>query len=211
MTNTERIHCRLCQHPTVEFSGNEFYNCPNCHCILRLQLPTAEMERERYLTHNNDVRDPGYRTFTSPITNYILKHFTPAHRGLDFGAGTGPVISAVLKENKYDIVPYDPFFENQPEVLSRRYDYIACCEVVEHFHHPDVEFANIRERLNPGGAFVAMTHLYNKTIPFANWYYKNDPTHVIIYTKETLEYLARAHGFSLEVFSERLFVLRKKL
>lgn len=204
--------CRLCHHSTEPFEQSGFFLCTHCGCILRddVVLPSPEDERTRYLTHNNDIHDEGYRTFTRPITQHILDYFTPQHRGLDYGAGTGPVISQVLHEQGYNIVQYDPFFSPNREVLNRTYDFIACCEVVEHFHHPDKEFASIRDLLNPGGAFVGMTHLYSANILFANWYYKNDPTHVIIYVKQTLEYIAQSYGLRLDIHSDRMFVLSKE-
>ncbi|WP_321540387.1 methyltransferase domain-containing protein [Flavobacterium piscinae] len=74
--------------------------------------------------------------------NRVLKDFSSKHSGLDFGSGTNSVIVKLLKDKNYNIVEYDPFFSNQPEVLEKRYDYITCCEVIEHFHHPFEEFKN---------------------------------------------------------------------
>jgi len=39
-----------------------------------------------------------------------MKDFNTNHKGLDFGAGTGPVISKVLKDKGYCIAQYDIFF-----------------------------------------------------------------------------------------------------
>ena len=78
----------------------------------------------------------------------LLWDFTSKHTGLDFGAGTGPVISKVLKDNEYKIKQFDPFFHNYPELLKEKYDYIVCCEVMEHFYDPAKEFAGIDEQLN---------------------------------------------------------------
>lgn len=173
----------------------------------KYNYPDKTDEKARYETHNNDVNDLAYQKFVSPISNYVLKHFSPTDSGLDFGSGTGPVISKVLKDNGYDIKQYDPFFANFPELLTQKYDYIVCCEVMEHFHNPDKEFFQLRAMLNPNGALICMTHLYDDTIEFKNWYYKNDPTHVFIYQKPTIAYIAKRFNFTSYKIDSRLIVL----
>jgi SAM-dependent methyltransferase len=170
-------------------------------------LPDESIEIDRYSTHNNDVNDPRYRQFVSPITNGILKDFNQNHIGLDFGSGTGPVITVVLKEQGYSIVTYDPFFDNRPEVLTKNYDYIACCEVVEHFHHPYLEFAKLKTLLKPNGKLYIMTELYREEIDFQDWYYKNDPTHVFFYQKPTLEWIKYTFNFSSVQINGRLITI----
>ena len=55
---------------------------------------SAEAEKARYLTHNNDVEDERYQQFVSPITSAVMKQVQPLRTfGLDYGAGTGPVIA----------------------------------------------------------------------------------------------------------------------
>jgi citrate lyase synthetase len=40
-----------------------------------------------------------------------------------------------------------------------------------------------------------MTDLYDESIDFAKWYYKNDVTHVFFYTKETFVWIQKEFGF----------------
>lgn len=173
----------------------------------RRVLPAAAEEKARYETHNNDVNDPGYRRFVSPITAAVMRDFPLGSLGLDFGAGTGPVTSEVLKEAGYEIRQYDPFFHNHPDLLEQRYDYIVCCEVIEHFHYPAREFALLRRLLNPGGVLYCMTHIYHDGIEFCNWYYQRDPTHVFFYRRETLEWIARHYAFAGIETNNRLITL----
>ncbi len=205
------MNCPLCHHVGKPFFKEEFYLCSHCSGIFRNcnNFISSEEERKRYEQHNNDVNDPGYQQFVSPITSFVLNTFSPASTGLDFGAGTGPVISKILKENGFQIMEYDPYFANDKFLLTKTYDYIVCCEVIEHFQNPAIEFDKLYEMLAPQGALVCMTHLYTPDIPFQNWYYKNDPTHVFIYQQDTIEYIAEAfHLKSFEV-RNRLIVWRK--
>lgn len=158
----------------------------------------------RYEEHHNDVEDPKYQKFVSPIVNAVTKNFSTDSLGLDFGSGTGPVISKVLSDKGYQINQYDPFFSNTPEVLKLQYNYIACCEVIEHFHNPRKEFERLKGLLMPKGHLYCMTHLYTNDIKFPNWYYKNDDTHVFIYRRETLMEIQKRYGFSALKIEGRL-------
>ncbi len=208
----EKEYCRLCNtlSPISFISEERYYlKCPNCSGIFMSKqfLPDDNTEIERYKTHNNDVNDPRYRKFVSPITNGIINEFNGNHQGLDFGSGTGPVITVVLKEKGFSIETYDPYFDNRTEVLNKTYDYIACCEVIEHFHKPDLDFKKLKSLLKPNGKLFIMTDLYSEEINFDNWYYKNDPTHVFFYQKSTFDWIKDTFGFNSVEFKDRLIVL----
>lgn len=171
--------------------------------------PDSELEKLRYQEHINDVENEGYQNFVSPITSAILKDFLPINKGLDFGAGTGPVISKVLRDNNFSIVQYDPFFHNYPILLNDKYDYIACCEVMEHFYHPKKEFELLRHLLQPNGKLYCMTDLYDESIDFSKWYYKNDQTHVFIYHKKSIDWIQKNIEFSDVTVDGRLITFSK--
>ena len=192
--------CPLCQTTSDIISQKEnkaYFLCPNCKGIFLSKelLLDSQLEKERYMTHNNDVNDPGYHKFVSPIVNAVLNDFLPEHKGLDFGAGTGPVISKLLTDRNYQIKQYDPFFFNLPELLQKKYDYIVCCEVIEHFYDPDKEFQLLKSLLKEKGKLYCMTKIYREEIDFENWYYKNDNTHVFFYQPETFNYIQKKHQF----------------
>lgn len=185
--------------------------CCNCQGIFldAKLLPDDNREVQRYLSHNNDVEDARYQSFVDPIVSNVLRDFPPTAKGLDFGAGTGPVISKLLKDRNYSIMQYDPFFHNHPHLLSAKYNYIACCEVIEHFHSPQKEFSLLKDILLPQGKLYCMTDIYNPTIEFNNWYYKNDPTHVFIYQEETFLWIKGYFGFSNVAIDGRLIMFQK--
>lgn len=208
---TDPLKCPLCKSAASSILDGGYNQCHTCNGIyLNADLYiSSDKEKEIYETHNNDVEDVRYQEFVSPITNSILKDFSSHHKGLDFGAGTGPVISKILQDQEYDIQQYDPYFYPNQDLLKNRYDYIACCEVIEHFYHPDLEFKRLKEMLNPGGVLYCMTHIYEGDIDFSTWYYRKDPTHVFIYAKETLEWIKAEMNFA-ELNINKRFIRFKK-
>ncbi|MFO7756561.1 MAG: class I SAM-dependent methyltransferase [Bacteroidales bacterium] len=203
--------CPLCNGLSGTFctiKKKVYYQCTDCRGIFleRHHLPGEDEEITRYKEHNNDVNDPGYRKFTSPVVRTVLRDFLPEHRGLDFGAGTGPVISKMLEEKNYRITQYDPFFCDNPGLLQDRYDYIISCEVIEHFHRPAKEFDLLRSLLRHKGKLYCMTDIYREDIDFRKWYYKDDPTHVFFYMEETLVFIKESFGFSELEVHDRLII-----
>lgn len=166
-------------------------------------------EQKHYEKHNNDVNNKGYQEFVSDMVKAIKRDFSTQHLGLDFGSGTGPVITKLLTDDGYSIIEYDPFFANNPEVLKKKYNYIACCEVIEHFHHPNEEFKKLYELLLPGGKLYCKTDFFSETKNFDTWYYKNDPTHVFFYHPKTMDWISKNIGFSSYTIDGRVTVFVK--
>lgn len=206
------MECPLCFSGSREFyfqKGREYFECINCKGIFlnKENFPDPVSEKERYESHNNDVEDPRYQKFVSPVVKSVIENFNPNdHVGLDFGAGTGPVITKLLSDLQFKIFAYDPFFLPYPELLQKQYNFIVCCEVIEHFQNPSSEFAKLRDMLLPGGKLFCMTHIFKTGIDFGNWYYKNDPTHVFIYQEETLHYIPENFGFQEVEIRGRLII-----
>ncbi|MBL1320870.1 MAG: class I SAM-dependent methyltransferase [Methylophaga sp.] len=203
--------CPLCHGNSSKFHNNkqQYHQCGACQAVFMgaEYLLDATDEESRYLSHNNDVTDEGYQQFVSPITSAVLIHQTPEQKGLDFGAGTGPVIAKVLADNHFKLDLYDPFFHNDVTLLEQQYDFIVCCEVMEHFYYPDKEFALLKRLLKPKGRLYCMTDLYRDNIDFANWYYQNDNTHVFFYHQNSLNYIKQQFDFSALTIDGRLITL----
>jgi len=203
--------CPLCNSILNKQIDAHFYDCHTCRAIVKDKkyYLTPSEEKAHYECHNNDVNDVGYQNFTMPITRYVLETCLPTHKGLDFGSGTGPVISSMLEKENYNIIQYDPFFAPDKSVFNTTYDYIISCEVFEHFNTPKLEIDKLISLLNPNGILLIMTLLYNDTIDFKTWYYKNDPTHVFIYRPETITYIAKKKKLQILKLTDRFIVLRK--
>ena len=163
-------------------------------------------EKKRYAAHRNDVDDPRYQDFVRPLVDRVLAQCRPEHLGLDFGCGTGPVVSKLLGDQGYAIRQYDPFFCDRRELLEGSYDYVVCCEVIEHFRDPAGEFRRLRALLKSGGKLFCQTGMVEPGIDFPAWRYKNDTTHVFFYGEQTLEWIRVHCGYSSLVVAGRLAV-----
>lgn len=208
------MQCILCEGTTKEFwksKKREFVECTNCGGIQLLPefYVSENIEKERYLSHNNDIEDPRYQNFVSPITSRVLEDFSTEKRGLDYGCGTGPVATTELEKEGFNIALYDPYFYPNTEVLNAKYNFIICCEVMEHFYEPKREFSDLAARLNPSGKLYCKTSIFSKEINFDNWYYKNDPTHVFFYTEKSLEWIKDNLGFSELEIHPKVIVFEK--
>lgn len=201
--------CPLCNSASTVFYKYKkqiYHQCNNCYGIFvdKKLIPDRETEMLRYQKHDNDIEDKGYQKFVFSITSAIIRDFTRNHRGIDFGAGTGPVISKILQDNDFQIKLYDPFFHNYPDLLQDKYDYIAACEVIEHFHNPKKEFKLLKKLLLKNGKLYCMTNIYNENIDFQNWDYISDKTHVFFYHKKTLHWIKEEFRFSNVTIKDRL-------
>jgi hypothetical protein len=200
LTTNKIEDCLLCGAGSIFFAhcrNTDYYRCPVCQIIF-IPPPfhlSPEREKKRYLAHHNNITDPGYRAFVSPLTGMVVSGYGPHHKGLDFGAGPGPVAAEQLREKGYDIELFDPFFHDDPGVLQKKYDYIICCEVIEHFRRPGDEFRLLRSLLHPGGSLYCMTLLYHDDTDFRRWRYKDDETHIVFYCTDSVSWIKDNFGF----------------
>jgi hypothetical protein len=203
------VRCHLCQSPAIFlYSGKygEYFRCETCKGIFLSpeHFPTAHAEKTRYEKHSQDVTDPGYQAFVAPLIETIIKNHSPQQQGLDFGCGRQSIIQHLLQPTGFNLNLYDPFFKNKSNLLTKKYDFIVCSEVIEHFQDPKKEFKLLRSLLNSGGSLYCLTDLYTEKTDFKNWYYKNDPTHVFFYHPKTITFIQEHFGFAKYKIEDRL-------
>lgn len=207
------MNCTLCDTLLDNMADEYYFICNTCGAYVKDKKYYVDNKREkqRYEEHYNDVNNAGYQNFTSPITNAILANQNKEQLGLDYGSGTGPVISKQLIDKDYRVKLFDPYFFPNYDNLNFQYDYIFSCEVFEHFYNPKKEIEKLLQILKPKGRLYIMTLLYNTQIEFKNWHYRNDPTHVFIYTLKTIEFIAKKYNLIVEVTTNNLINIKKHL
>ena len=196
----ERDVCVLCgcrSEPFFEKGPKRYLRCPQCAAVFLDPVCriSSDEEKKRYALHRNDAGNAGYLEFLAPLVHEVETRRDTRCAVLDFGSGPTPVLADILRAKGYDVALYDPYFSPDRTVLERTYDLIVCCEVIEHFRDPAEEFALLRRLLKPDGALICMTDFVTDTTDFANWYYKNDATHIFFCHERTCAYIERQFGF----------------
>lgn len=194
--------CRLCHHdalPFVHVDGIAYFSCPSCglRFMDAAHLPTPDREKNHYNSHENHIDDDGYRAFLSRLADPLMAMLSRPSTILDFGAGPGPALAAMMTEHGHDISIYDPFYHDDRSLLDRSYDVVTATEVIEHFHDPRAMFDRLHHLVNDGGILAVMTMVQDDDAAFATWHYRRDPTHVAFYRIETFEWIAAHYGYTL--------------
>ena len=104
---------------------------------------------------------------------------------------------------------YDVFYAPDDAVFNEQYDFICATEVVEHLHQPGLELERLWRLLGAGGYLAVMTKLVIGAQEFASWHYKNDPTHVCFFSRETWQWWARENNARLEFSGADVCLLTK--
>lgn len=155
-----------------------------------------EEEKARYETHNNDLRQEGYRKFLNqmwiPLREKLLQGFSIEARGLDFGCGPTEAFSQLAAEDGFEVQSYDPYFSPNDELLLKTYDFVWCSEVFEHFNRPSKSISMLRPLLRPGSILAVMTSQPpGHSEDFKVWGYHNDPTHISFYSDQCMDWIAK--------------------
>ena len=140
----------------------------------------------------------------------MKKVLAPASSGLDYGCGPGPALGRMFTEEGHSVSLFDPIYDNERSVLERRYDFVTCTEAAEHFHRPHEEFSRLNRLLRPGGHLGIMTRFQTDDDRFGNWHYRRDPTHVVFYREDTMRWIARRWGWSVDLKPPSVAIFRKR-
>jgi len=207
--------CPLCLNKNTEHyhrdNVREYLQCTVCQLVFVKpeNYLNAETEKAIYDLHQNSPDDEGYRGFLNKLIQPLSQRLQVGMKGLDFGCGPAPTISVMLAESGYSMENYDVFYANHPELLQKKYDFITCTEVIEHLHYPYKELTLLSNLLNEQGYLGMMTKRVIDKSRFANWHYKNDPTHVCFYSEDTFEFIAEYWNFKLQVINSDCVILKK--
>lgn len=211
-----RMRCPLCDGseimPYHRDQRRPYQRCERCALVFVAPANhlSPEAERAEYDLHENVVEDPGYRRFLSRLAQPLTTRLQPGASGLDFGCGPGPALAAMLEEAGFTMRLYDQFYATDEQALSGQYDFICATEVVEHLRQPGAELARLWSLLAPGGWLGIMTKLVQDPVAFAHWHYKNDPTHICFYSRDTWQWWAQQCGASLEIIGADVILLGRQ-
>lgn len=208
------LDCPLCLSSNTELFGKnsirEYFRCSNCNLIFTpkfFHLSRLE-EQERYAEHENNYEDKKYRDYLSKIISAIKNHgynFSN-RRVIDYGAGENYVLTRILQDRGVEAFAFDPIYGLNID-KSIKYDIIIASESAEHFTNPHKEFRDINSLLKEDGVIAIKTELTDNISKFNSWWYQKDPTHVVFYSIETLNYLAKSLNKRASIITKNLTIL----
>lgn len=208
-------HCPLCDcGQLVAFCEDKrrgYFQCRRCQLVFvdPGQRISTEQERAVYDLHQNSPCDPAYRQFLSRLYQPMLARLNIGDRGLDFGCGPGPALSAMFAEDGFSVQLYDIFYYPETAVLQQPYQFITATEVVEHLHQPGKVIEQLWGQLTAGGTLGLMTKLMLDKAAFMRWHYKNDLTHVCFFSRQTFAWLAEHLRAELSIVGNDVILLSK--
>ena len=215
----ERIVCPLCASREIRFlfSGQrknlirDYYCCANCDLVFVPSVFHLSFldQKNRYLEHNNEFDDLGYRKFLSRLKDELIPFLCNGDYGLDYGAGPGPVLAEMMTRAGYKMDLYDPIFYPDKNVLRNRYDFIVCTETAEHFVDPKADFDRMFHMLNPGGLLGLMTGILYDEIDFEHWYYRLDSSHISFYSPDTMDWISSRWDWESLNAKRDVYIFRK--
>lgn len=208
------ITCPLClgARNSIFFHDKrrDYRRCDDCLLVF---VPSGQHlsladEKAIYDLHENDPNDIDYRQFLSRLSIPLTERLDNNTCGIDYGCGPGPALAAMLNEQGFNMEVFDPIYANQTNLLNRQYDFITCTEVVEHFRNPHAEFERLFAMLSRNGWLGIMTKQVIDTQGFATWHYKNDPTHISFFSKQTFQWLAEKYQCRVEFLHKDVVIFQ---
>jgi hypothetical protein len=210
--------CGLCESEVTRVFYEDtkknwtYFVCDTCQLVFRdpHTFLSHEDEKQRYTTHDNGIENQGYVNFLRPVVTTLRPYLKAGDQGLDFGSGPGPILDQLFAEENISVKNYDPYFDYHPFLLDESYDFVTCTETFEHFSIPFKEMVTMTACLKPQGYLLIMTEMYPELEDFANWGYRQDPTHVTFLSPSSLQWLAEKWGYDILNATGRIFLLQKK-
>lgn len=206
------MNCPLCHAYSREYAPR-VYQCGRCFLVYKDKDDhiAANAESERYSHHQNHLEDEGYKKFLNRLLLPLKSYLPTSFKALDFGCGPGPALASMLKELGGEVELWDPQFYPDEAVLANSYDIVTCTEVVEHFRKPLESWEQLINSVKQNGILAVMTQFITPETDYQKWWYKNDPTHIVFYSRETLDFIASKFQLEILFDDKNSVVIFKKL
>jgi len=212
------MNCHICAKPAVLFvhekTNISYYHCVACEYIFKHSkcYQNFELQKERYNLHTNNEDDEGYRAYFQRFLDFTLPLVKRPKLALDFGCGESTILSSMLKEEGIACDYYDPIYHPDTLQSDTKYDLIVSTEVFEHLHQPREVFEDLLGRLNEGGYLALQTQFHTNDIEeFKQWYYHQDPTHVVFFTAHTFRVLCKRYACTfIKDNGKNMLLIQKK-
>jgi len=204
--------CRLCHNQAhlVFEDVRPFYACNVCGLIFSDCFISVEAIEKHYKDQHNNKFDwkKEAEVFVEWLKNLDWSVPFSSLSFLDYGSGGG-FLTEELRRMGYAVDCYEPMLHGEfnHKNYSNAYDVIILNEVVEHLEDINKTLDIIYKVLAVSGVVIIKTLLtdsiindpQNFTELFKKWWYKDDPTHISLYSFLTIDYICKDRGRKLVV------------
>ena len=231
---SENVDCPVCQRPTTPFGAVDFNKsceevngtffersgelvpysrCGSCGFVFGPQFLTwSDQDFEENIYNDNyPLVDPENERKRPLHFAKLVDDLFGAHkqdiRHLDYGGGSG-LLSRTLSEGGWTSRSYERFLDQDVLSGDEKFDLITAFEVFEHAPHPHRMMEEILSVAHERTLILYTTYVSDEDIKEGDnldwWYVAPVNGHVSIYTKASLEALARRYGLGFGSFNSQL-------
>lgn len=180
-----------------------YFECADCHCLQIKTIPDnlGDYYGDDYYSYQDTA--PTEENLPSTDTTPIL----------DVGSGAGDFLKKLHSLGYSNLTGCDPFlpdditYDHNFHIYKRtihqmegKFDQIFMNDSFEHVSDPHEVFDSIKRLLAPEGICYIKIPIY-PNIAFdlfgADWYQLDAPRHIFLHSKESMIYLASAHGLNI--------------
>ncbi len=196
-----RCFCKMEMNKII-IDKQEYYLCPSCGYLKKVNILNAKEEKERYDKH---ICDSGYLEYMRRVYN-SLRPYLRDGATIDFGCGKIHALANIMNEDNRHCDYYDLYYYNN--MPNSKYDNIILIEVFEHIEDIYALLEDLKGRLNNKGRIIIMTKPKSKEL--SGWWYLRDSTHISFIEPKTMEVLGSLLGLEVEIdkFND-IFILTK--
>jgi len=182
-----------------------YFICPECKC---LQIEKTPEDLGKYYSNES------YYSFNKADGRKIDVEPSCDLRVLDVGCGAGNFLCNLYKSGYTNLTGCDPFleedieYENGVRIFSKsihemdgEFDVIYMMDSFEHVLDPHEVFDSTHRLLAKNGILGLRIPVFPNIaydIFGTNWYQLDAPRHICLHSKESIEYMAKKHGFTLK-------------
>ena len=213
-------YCPSCASINFEKWDGDFLKCKNCEIVFRAFFPDDEelndIYKDYYSAKNISQKQTNMVSDNTAIENqvkFIKRIVPPQGRVLDFGSGTGELVS-LLKAEGFEVDGCEfsegarheadtkyglDLYPTLDELKTNEYDLITAIEVIEHLAQPVDYIKRLRALLRDKGMLYLTTPNSNglkARLKRSKWEEAEKPFHLLFFNFESIKHLLKDSGFN---------------
>lgn len=217
------MNCKICNSTAKKFDNGLILNKYNIEYFQCTKCDFVQTEKPYWLEESYSdaisVSDTGVMSrnihFSKLTTTLLSILVNKKGEFLDYGGGYG-IFTRLMRDNGFDFYWYDKYATNlvargfEGEMVNKKYEAITSFENFEHFENP---LEDIEKIFRLTDLVLFSTDLVTTPAPATDkwWYYcLEHGQHISIFSKKSLEYVAKKYDYHLISNDKNIHIFSKK-